>query len=52
MRVPNRHIMYKRYQDGEISEAEYKTYLAEQEERERQISERFEEIINRLNTKE
>lgn len=52
MRIPNRHIMYKRYQDGEITEAEYKTYLAEQEERERQASENFEETIRKLNTKE
>lgn len=42
MKIPNRHIMYKRYQDGEITEAEYKTYLAEQEER--QASERFEKF--------
>ena len=52
MRIPNRHVMYKRYLDGEITEAEYKTYLAEQEERERQDSERFEETIKKLNTKE
>lgn len=53
MRIPNRHIMYKRYLDGDITEAEYNTYLAEQEERERQSSERFEETINNtLNTKE
>ena len=45
MRIPNRHIMYRRYQDGEITEAEYKSYLAEQEERERQTSERFEEFV-------
>lgn len=48
MRIPNRHIMYKRYQDGEITEAEYKTYLREQEERERQISERFEKFVERM----
>ena len=51
MRIPNRHIMYKRYMDGDISEAEYKTYLTEQEERERQASDRFEVTIKRLNMK-
>lgn len=44
-KIPNRHIMYKRYLDGEITEAEYKTYLAEQEERERQTSERFKRFV-------
>ena len=48
MRIPNRHIMYRRYQDGDITEAEYKTYLAEQEERERQASERFESTVQRM----
>lgn len=48
MRIPNRHIMYKRYQDGEITEAEYKTYLGEQEERERRASERFKETVERM----
>ena len=48
MRIPNRHIMYKRYQDGEITEAEYKTYLREQEERERKTSERFERFVERM----
>ena len=52
MRIPNRHIMYKRYQDGEITETEYKNYLSEQEDRERKTSERFNETVNRLNTKE
>lgn len=52
MRIPNRHIMYRRYQDGEITEAEYKTYLAEQEERERQTSERFERTVEKLSIKE
>ena len=45
MRIPNRHIMYRRYLDGEITEAEYKTYLVEQEERERQASERFDRFV-------
>ena len=45
MRVPNRHIMYRRFLDGEITEAEYKTYLAEQEERERKTSERFDRFV-------
>lgn len=48
MKVPNRHIMYKRYLDGEITEAEYKTYLREQEERERRTSERFEKFVKGL----
>ena len=48
MRVPNRHIMYKHYLDGDITEAEYKTYLAEQEERERQASETFERTVKRM----
>ena len=48
MRIPNRSVMYKRYQDGEITEAEYKNYLVEQEERERQSSERFERTVQRL----
>ena len=47
-RIANRHIMYKRYQDGDITEAEYKTYLAKQEERERQTSEKFKKTVNRL----
>lgn len=51
MIIHNRSIMYKHYIDGEITEAEYKTYLAEQEEREEKASERFERIVNRLNTK-
>lgn len=51
MRIPNRHIMYKRYQDGDITETEYITYLTEQEEMERQASERFETTAKRLNTK-
>lgn len=52
MRTPNRHIMYKRYQDGEITETEYKNYLSEQDKRKRKTSERFNETVNRLNTKE
>ena len=51
MRIPNRHIMYKRYQDGEITETEYKNYLSEQEERDRKASERFEKIIKKLGIK-
>ena len=50
MRIPNRHIMYRRYLNGEIDESEYKAYLAEQEERERKTSERFQETIEKLNT--
>ena len=45
MRIPNRHIMYKRYIDGEITEVEYKSYLTEQEERERKASERFDRFV-------
>lgn len=51
MRIPNRHIMHKRYQEGYITEVEYKTYLAEQEERERKASERFQRTVNRLKIK-
>lgn len=40
--------MYKRYLDGDITEAEYKTYLIEQEERERQSSDRFERTVQRM----
>ena len=43
--------MYRRYLDGDITEAEYKTYLAEQEERDRKASERFEKIIKKLGIK-
>ena len=52
MRIPNRHIMYKRYLDGEITETGYKTYLRKQEERERQASERFDRTTRKLNIKE
>ena len=45
MRIPNRHIMYKRYTDGDITETEYKSYLAELEERERKASERFNSFV-------
>ena len=48
MRIPNRHIMYKRYLDGDITEAEYKTYLVEQEEREKQSSDRFNKLVERM----
>lgn len=48
MRIPNRHVMYKRYLDGDITEAEYKTYLAEQEEREKQSSDRFNKLVERM----
>lgn len=51
MRIPNRHVMYKRYLDGDITEAEYKTYLAEQEERERQSSDRFNETVKKIKHK-
>lgn len=51
-KTPNRHIMYKCYLDGEITEAEYKAYLVELEERERQTSEGFERTVNRLSIKE
>lgn len=51
MIIPNRSIMYKRYLDGEITKAEYKTYLREQEERERQTSESFQRTVNRLKIK-
>ena len=40
--------MYKRYIDGDITEAEYKTYLVELEERERQSSERFNKFVERM----
>ena len=52
MRTPNRHIMYKRYIDGDITETEYKAYLIELEEREIQSSEKFQETINKINIKE
>lgn len=52
MRIPNRSVMYKRYLDRDITEAEYKTYLAEQDERDRKASERFERTVNKLSTKE
>jgi len=48
MIIPNRHVMYKRYTDGIITESEYLTYLVEQEERERQASENFENIVRRM----
>ena len=48
MRIPNRHIMYRRFLDGDITEAEYKTYLVEQEERERHASERFQKTVERM----
>ena len=48
MRIPNRHIMYKRYLDGDITETEYKTYLTELEERERKASERFNRFVERM----
>lgn len=48
MRIPNRHIMYRRYLDGDITEAEYKSYLAEQEEREKQASDRFNKLVERM----
>lgn len=48
MRIPNRHIMYRRFLEGEITETEYKAYLAEQEERERQSSDRFNKFVERM----
>lgn len=48
MIIPNRHVMYKRYTDGIITESEYLTYLVEQEERERQASENFENLVRRM----
>lgn len=50
--IPNRHIMYRRFLNGDIIEAEYKTYLAEQEERERKTSERFGRIVRRFKRKD
>lgn len=41
MQTPNRHIMYRKYIDGDISKSEYEAYLAEQESREREADERF-----------
>lgn len=52
MIIPNRSITYQKYQDGDISEAEYKAYLIELEERERQSSEKFQETVNKINIKE
>lgn len=52
MKIPNHHIMYQRYIDGDITETEYKTYLVELEERERQSSEKFQETVNKINIKE
>ena len=40
--------MYRRYLDGDITEAEYKTYLAEQEEREHLASEKFKRTVKRM----
>lgn len=51
MVIPNRHIMYQRYQDKDISESEYKDYLTQQEERERQSSEKFEKFIRGVDNK-
>ena len=45
MRIPNRHIMYQRYQDGDITEMKYKAYLMELEERERRATENFERYV-------
>lgn len=52
MRIPNRHIMYQRYIDGDITEAEYKSYLVELEKRERKTSERFDRTIRRFKRKD
>ena len=43
--------MYRRYLDGKISETEYKIYLHEQEEREKEISKRFDKFVNKLSRK-
>lgn len=40
--------MYHRYRNGDISEAEYKTYLLKQEEREFQASKRFKRTVQKL----
>lgn len=48
MAIPNHNIMYKQYQDGVITEKEYRRYLMEQEEREKVISERFEQTVRKL----
>ena len=45
IKIPNRQIMYKSYLDGEITETEYKIYLAKQEKRERQTSEKFARFV-------
>ena len=50
-KIHNRHIMYRRYLDGKISETEYKIYLHEQEEREKEISKRFDKFVNKLSRK-
>lgn len=52
MRILNRHIMYKRFLEGGITETEYKTYLVELEEREKQSSEKFQETVNKINIEE
>lgn len=52
MRIPNRYVMYTLYIDGDVTEAEYNTYLIEQEERERNTSEKFQETVNKINIKE
>ena len=52
MAIPNRNIMYKQYQDGVITEKEYRFYLMEQEEREKEISERFEQTVRKLTNQE
>ena len=48
----NRHIMLKMLKDKQISKEEYNTYLKEQEEREKQVTENFQKIINKLRLKE
>lgn len=40
-KIPNRHIMYKRYLDGEISQSEYTQYLDYVESLEKQAHDRF-----------
>lgn len=47
-KIHNRHIMYRKYLDGKISEIEYKIYLHEQEEREKEISKKFDKFVNKI----
>lgn len=46
--VHNRNIMAQMLKDGQISDADYKKYLKEQEEREKHSSEKFQNFVKSL----